>query len=297
MPCVHPIKAWRHKFLTDGKAIHLRAPPLKFKNSQDIEWLDLPCGKCIKCLQRKTMEWKLRMELEAIDHVSVWFLTLTYDDEHLPLSPSGLPTLKYDDVQKFLKRLRKNSGQKFRYFAAGEYGDRTQRPHYHLIVYGLVLDDLKPYNIKKGGYYVSEFIEKTWSRGNCLLAQGVGGTFAYCAGYVLKKQFGKKGDHYYLDRERPIARMSRNPGLGAHYVRYFSDNHFASGQVTGHSDCRKHAIPKYFSERMLKEQRFDLWEKVRQSRKQHARQYSAAELEAIEKIAQSKFNLTKKGVL
>lgn len=133
------------------------------------------------------------MELEALDYANVWFVTLTYDDEHLPLSPSGLPTLRYSDVQKFLKRLRTNSGQKFRYFAASEYGDRTQRPHYHLIIYGLDIPDLRSYNVNmKGMYYVSKFIDQTWQGGSCVIAPGIQRTLATLLDTYSKKSSAKE---------------------------------------------------------------------------------------------------------
>ena len=94
----------------------------------------------------------------------VWFITLTYDDEHVPgmiintgeimrkvqyawkpgeKRPESVQTLLYTDVQKFLKRLRKAYKSKLRYFIAGEYGEQTARPHYHMILYGWQPTDLE----------------------------------------------------------------------------------------------------------------------------------------------------------
>ena len=73
-------------------------------------------------------------ELESFD--CAVFVTLTYDDEHLPENAS----LVVSDLQKYIKRVRKECdkiGKRIRYFACGEYGDRYGRPHYHAIIFGL----------------------------------------------------------------------------------------------------------------------------------------------------------------
>ena len=117
------------------------------------DFIEIPCGKCIGCRLDYSRDWANRMMLEASYHEQNYFITLTYDDLHVPKSYYPCPetgealpslTLSKRDVQLFLKRLRKLTGQQFRYYLCGEYGSTTHRPHYHLIVFGLVLDDLQP---------------------------------------------------------------------------------------------------------------------------------------------------------
>ena len=126
----------------------------------------IPCGQCIGCRIRQREDWATRIELEARDYPKeeVWFITLTYDDNHVPgmivktgeimrkvqytwkpgeKRPSSVQTLMYEDIQKFLKRLRKAYRGKLRYFVAGEYGEQTARPHYHMILYGWRPTDLE----------------------------------------------------------------------------------------------------------------------------------------------------------
>ena len=114
----------------------------------------IPCGQCTGCKLRKRKDWSTRMELEAYSHdkESIWFITLTYDDEHVPTQdtetgeifkggvnvwrdaserPRTVQTLSVEDVQLFMKRLRKAVSGPLRYFLVGEYGDNTSRPHYH----------------------------------------------------------------------------------------------------------------------------------------------------------------------
>lgn len=159
----------------------------------------------------KERNWTTRIELEAKQwpKEQVWFITLTYDDDHVPgmilktgellrkaqyvwkpgeKSPESVQTLLYTDVQKFLKRLRKAYKKKLRFFCAGEYGEQTARPHYHMILYGWEPTDLKQlYKIHHNGYYTSEWLEKLWGNGQIQIAQAVPETWRYVAGYVQKK--------------------------------------------------------------------------------------------------------------
>lgn len=90
------------------------------------------CGQCLSCRINQAREWTCRILLEALAHESSLFVTLTYTDDFLPCRGS----LDKRGLQNYLKRLRNRIG-KFRYFGIGEYGDRTLRPHYHLILFGV----------------------------------------------------------------------------------------------------------------------------------------------------------------
>lgn len=171
----------------------------------------IPCGQCIGCRIRQREDWTTRIELEARDYPKeeVWFITLTYDDEHVPgmivktgeiirkvqytwkpgeKRPSSVQILLYEDIQKFLKRLRKAARAKLRYFVAGEYGEQTARPHYHMILYGWRPTDLENlYKIHHNGYYTSKWMEDLWGMGQIQIAQAVPETYRYVAGYVTKK--------------------------------------------------------------------------------------------------------------
>ena len=149
----------------------------------------MPCGQCIGCRIRQREDWTTRIELEARDYPKdqVWFITLTYDDEHVPgmivktgeimrkvqytwkpgeKRPDSVQILLYEDIQKFLKRLRKAYRGKLRYFVAGEYGEQTARPHYHMILYGWEPKDLETlYKIHHNGYYNSKWLADLWGMG------------------------------------------------------------------------------------------------------------------------------------
>lgn len=101
-------------------------------------YVPVPCGKCNICLNNRRKEWTIRLKEEFKVTGKALFVTLTYNDDHIPYSSeSGCESVSKTDVQKFLKRLRKDV--KFRYYAVSEYGGQTERPHYHLLLFGLTM--------------------------------------------------------------------------------------------------------------------------------------------------------------
>ena len=122
MTCYHPLRAAQ---LREGEKIRIN-PPHAETNMQ------IPCGKCIGCRVARAAQWGNRCMHEASCYDHNRFVTLTYDDAHLP--PNGF--LDKTHLSKFLKKLRKKfPHNKLRFFAAGEYGEQTARPHYHLILF------------------------------------------------------------------------------------------------------------------------------------------------------------------
>lgn len=141
MSCNHPLIAIpSDEYTVSGKRRY--SPVCAYdRNLQfDYEYLypgykTIPCGKCAGCRAAKAKAWADRMILELDHSKKAVFLTLTYDNEHLPVlvnvnTGQGTPTLQKRDLQLFLKRLRKAfKGKELRYYAVGEYGSRTLRPH------------------------------------------------------------------------------------------------------------------------------------------------------------------------
>ena len=114
---------------------HIKNPDrFKYKKPNELvgdEWLDVPCGHCLACRIARTREWTVRLLHESEFWEDTIFVTLTYDDEHLPSDRSLVPR----DLTLFFKRLRKDLGdRKIKYYACGEYGDTFGRPHYHAII-------------------------------------------------------------------------------------------------------------------------------------------------------------------
>ena len=111
----------------------------------DDRRVSVPCGQCIGCRLERSRQWAVRCVHESSLHRFSSFITLTYNDEHLPSDRS----LNVEHFQRFMKRLRKHlEPLKIRFFHCGEYGDKFRRPHYHAIVFGYDFPDRIPFQKK-----------------------------------------------------------------------------------------------------------------------------------------------------
>lgn len=223
--------------------------------------IKIPCGQCIGCRLDYSRQWAVRAchEVNTYGADNNMFITLTYNDEHLPDNKS----LDYSDVQKFLKRLRHYTGDGLRYMVCGEYGEKFQRPHYHLLLFNYVFPDIdwnKPYLIdtNKGQmYYRSEILEKElWTdpyqpdnkKGFSVIGKVTFESAAYVARYVTKKlktkDEEKLKEHYGL-RVPEFLRMSRDPGLGNQFVKNYYEDILNHGYVT-FGRKYKAPVPRYY---------------------------------------------------
>lgn len=221
--------------------------------------------------------------MEQSYHSESWFLTLTYDDEHLPISHPVNPatgeivsvhsTLVKKDLQDFMKRLRFNSKQSIRYFAAGEYGSQTYRPHYHLLLFGLHLDDLQVIRKNFAGqpYYISPFIDRCWPFGIHILGQVTWQSAAYVARYTMKKATSGYDKRYYdfAGIEPEFQTMSLKPAIGRQYY----DDHpeifdYDFFNVSTPQGGRKVYPPEYFRKLYAKSHPVDAY--VRSFRSQQS---------------------------
>lgn len=267
MSCYRPIEAWNYTpdqtdlFQKVNLSFNSPRPEDREKMIRQGRRLLLPCRKCVGCRLDHSREWANRILLEQLYHQESWFLTLTYDDEHLPPAfPVDLATgeilsvhatLVKSDLQKFFKRLRFNSGQQLRYYACGEYGSKTYRPHYHCIVFGLNLPDLKPLRQNFGGdpYYTSEFISKCWPFGIHVIGRVTFETSAYVARYTVKKAtHGFTKDYYFKAGIVPeYQTMSLRPGIGyQYYVDHPEIFEYSYFSVTTPTGGVRMTSPEYF---------------------------------------------------
>lgn len=180
-----------------------------------------PCGQCMPCRFNKRREWTHRVMLEASLHGDNAFVTLTYDDAHLPRvrdMSNGLATLRPKDLQDWLKRFRRLIAPiRVRFYAVGEYGDDSWRPHYHVALFGYPSCQfgMSRYSRSKSRCCVNcDRVADTWLQGNVFLGGLSAESASYVAGYVTKKMTGH--DDFRLNgREPEFARMSLKPGIGA----------------------------------------------------------------------------------
>jgi len=234
MPCFHPLEAVILPGTTaNGKRnIKILSGPHASEVYPTWQRLKLPCGQCYGCRLEYSRQWANRCMLELPYHDQSWFLTLTYDDDHVPRTyyasnddgeadPALTLSYKGRDLELFWKRLRKaHPDDHIRYFACGEYGSTTYRPHYHAIVFGLSLDDLRPYkrSPQNYDYFISDSLTECWGLGFVVVGQVTWETCAYTARYIMKKLTGPQAQFYEDFNLQPeFVRMSRRPGLARQY--------------------------------------------------------------------------------
>ena len=186
----------------------------KFTKYPKCYSIQVPCGKCLECKLAMANEWAGRCQIEAKNWIHNYFITLTYDEKNLPVNKLNQKTLKKKDFQNFMKRLRKatkgektwvnpvtgKTEQPIRYFACGEYGEKTKRPHYHAIIFNLSIPDLKFYKKTKQGnkLYNSDFLQKIWTKGFVVIGLADYASCAYTARYVQKKAYKQIGNYWYI---------------------------------------------------------------------------------------------------
>lgn len=276
MACFRPYQGWRA--ITGGVTF---SPS---KAWRDLPPLTIPCGKCIGCRLGNSQDWSTRITHEASYHDASCFLTLTYDNEHLPHDYS----ISIPHLQLFNKRLRKACGP-FRFFACGEYGGETLRPHYHLILFGLDFATTRvPWRKTARGHvtYRSPLLEKIWTYGHSEIGSVTPASAGYVARYQLKKVSGKQADAHYtrlhpltgeICRVRPeFITMSTKPGLGRRWIDQYKGDAFPSDFVV--IDGKKRPVPRYYTKQLSEESPdTKLWsekDQVKNERIENARQHA-----------------------
>lgn len=190
-------------------------------------FLSVPCGKCANCIANRRSVWCWRLQQEKRDSTTAYFVTLTYSDENVPVDyDTGEICLRKSDLQKWLKRVRKwypkKDGFNIRYFAVGEYGDNTLRPHYHVLLFNLPLDLL----------HAAPFIRDSWGLGHTLIDVISDGRIAYCTKYMLKYMITEEEYDKELDTHRPFMVCSRKPLIGYRYISKYRQWHLSKPSRT-----------------------------------------------------------------
>lgn len=265
------------------------------------EYIDLPCGKCIGCRLDYSREWATRCVLEAKLYKDNYFITLTYAENYLPLNKEkGIPTLEPEDLTKFIKDLRRYYSYHYqhdniRFYAAGEYGEKYQRPHYHVIFFNLPIKDLTLLSVNHQGeaLYRSATIEKIWKKGIVTIGSVTWNSAAYVARYMTKKRKGKNAKQEYIDmgRNPEFSRMSRNPGIAREYYDRNKDKIYKYDEIIiadGNGKALKAKPSKYY-DRLYEEEAPYNMEIIKLARKTAA--------EDSQKHALSRTDLNKKEYL
>lgn len=247
MPCYRPLTAYK----TPGGKI-------TFSEGGDSgAALELPCGRCIGCRIKRVQDWQMRITNEASMHLVNSFITLTYREE------DHVPSLDYSHFQRFMRDLRRARGP-VRFFAAGEYGEQTFRPHWHAILFGINFSN--PFPVGKD-LYSSKELENIWGRGNTSIGEVNATTAAYVASYCVKKITGPQAESHYtryntdtgevIKLTPEMARMSLKPGIGRTWIeKYTREVYYARDGIVrpgGHITKPPRYYDKYIQENDIKQ--------------------------------------------
>ena len=185
-------------------------------------------------------------------HKANSFITLTYSDENLP----QFGTLVKSHFVNFMKKLRREIDVPIRFYMCGEYGEQTDRPHYHAIIFGYNFPDQTYHSTRRGNrVYRSKQLENCWQHGFSEIGTVTFQSAGYVARYILKKQTGEYGLREYgipddqgeiIDTKvPPYTTMSNRPGIGA---TWYEKN---SSDLWPHDfavlpDGRETSVPDYY---------------------------------------------------
>lgn len=221
--------------------------PITFRQGTAIN--TVPCGKCNFCLQNRRNDWSFRIEQEVRQSETAFFLTLTYDEEHQPtvdLPQGRFGTLKKKDFQDFMKRIRKaqetankyatSTGQPelppIKYYAVGEYGTNTYRPHYHAII-----TNVQPSVIARA--------PQIWGLGHVSVGTAEAASIHYTTKYVIQPT----GKDIWEPLLPPFALISQ--GLGKTYLDTNGFRHKEAQENFVVTDRGKQRLPRYYTDKIF----------------------------------------------
>lgn len=294
MVCLNPRKAWQlnRSNLFVSPKIFEKQKKITFKKPTHEEAyteLEIPCGTCLGCRLDHANEWALRIALECKSHKDNCFITLTYNNENLPINKNHITLIK-KDFQDFIKRLRAAIDPvRISYFGCGEYGPKTHRSHGHFIIMGWKPDDLKQIQASKtnNAMFTSEKLQKIWGNGYITVEDVNYNVACYVARYCQKKAGLKPNKRKYTGetekktkidprngneyisiinktevskydiygREKEFILMSKNPAIG---LKYWEENKEKILRNKGifikiNDKLKLKPIPRYFLKKLEQE--------------------------------------------
>lgn len=235
--------------------------PVTVKDENQNRYIDVPCGKCGACKKNRRAVWSFRLAQEEKASSSCHFITLTYKNDELPFS-GQIPTLLKDDLQKFIKRLREEIRKvspktTFRYYAVGEYGPESERPHYHIIAFNI------PWVIRDRAF---NKIREIWGLGNVTVDPITPARIHYVSKFHMnanKEEFIDSETGEVFERQSEFATMSRGNGIEGHkyqygighnYIKRVKQWHLSTGKNYVINNGFKQKLPRYYKERIFGEE-------------------------------------------
>lgn len=268
MACYHPITAYQ---CGNGEVVFSELRRYDVRSE-----LSLPCGQCIGCRLERSRQWAMRCLHEASLHDDNCFITLTYDDAHLPVRPS----LDYSVFQRFMKRLRKDRPST-RFYMCGEYGSINWRPHYHACLFNCDFADKELFTTRDGiDLFISDTLSGLWPYGFASVGAVTFESAAYVARYCIKKINGDLAQFHYARSDAAgryllvpeFCHMSLKPGIGSGWLSKWHDDVFPHDYVVvnGH----KSKPPRYY-DRLLGRSDPEVLEQIKCTRTLQGRSHYA----------------------
>ena len=166
--CNNPVTI-RNPYFGQGSSVPLH-PSLTFSTPT----IEVPCRTCSECLSSRRSMLTQRMVFESLTSY-VYMVTLTYDDDHLPLASVRdsdgtevkIPYSDYDDIQLLVKRLRAHGlpdNRGFRYFVTSEFGSKRSRPHFHMLLFVARLNSDTPQVLQDLTVFLYDTVRKLYAR-------------------------------------------------------------------------------------------------------------------------------------
>ncbi len=257
--------------------------------------VEIPCGQCTGCRLERSRQWAMRCMHEAQLHDDNCFITLTYDEEHLPKNSS----LDKKAFPKFMKRLRKKyPHERIRYYHAGEYGDQFGRPHYHSCIFGFDFPDKNHWTTRKNiPVYHSDILEKLWPFGQSEIGSVTFESAAYVARYIMKKILGDetaKQKRYQTgtetEQQPEYSTMSRRPGIGKQWYDNFKCEVYAADSVIVRG---KEMKPPTYYDGLYELQEPEMMEKIKRARSRSRDRASETEArrESSRRVTEARLSL------
>lgn len=244
--------------------------PITLKNPAKISLtsrITVPCGKCPNCLKSKSIDWAFRLGKELRASSSALFLTLTYSDENIPVTSDGIQTLDKSHLRHFLGDLRNYQRRPYqttresrkmsladtehvalRFYAIGEYGSKTVRPHYHILLFNL--------NHFQDFEKTQHLILNKWRLGHIKVGTVTSASIQYVTNYILKKSFHPIGS------VAPFATMSK--GIGRPYLKNTEYHRTSNSFTVLTEDHQKMRMPRYYRNKIFSKMENDIYNAVTQ---------------------------------
>ncbi len=312
MPCFSPLNGY----------VNRKSGGLTFRREEHAgNKMTVACGQCLGCRLDNSRMWAARIVHESTQHDHNGFITLTYRPKdactkkqltHKKHEPED-GSLDKSHFRDFMKRLRKQTNHKLKYFHVGEYGEKLQRPHYHACLFGMRFSDEVLFDDTDGNYlWTSQILEDTWGYGFATVGELSFESAAYCARYCLAKITGIKAqDHYlraddygvayWLKPEYITMSRGRKPGqgIGGKWYENYKDDVFPSDEIPVPGSGVFPKVPRYYEE-ILKSENPQQLEEIKNARKvffrEHAGEYTPERLMAKYKVQQAKTTQLKRGM-